>query len=602
MSRLITNPDTFAAAAIKGFVEAHPRHVIAIEGGVMRLSPIPDGQVGLVVGGGSGHYPAFAGLVGAGLAAGAACGNIFASPSAGQVHRVGQAVERGGGLLLAFGNYAGDVLHFTQGAERLRADGFDVRIVTVTDDIASAGPDHKEQRRGIAGGLAIYKVAGAAAEAGQNLDAVERIAQRANGRTRSLGVAFSGCTLPGADKPLFTVPAGRIALGMGLHGEPGLSEGPITDAKQLAQMLVEQLLDDLPEGVNPQNERVVVLLNGLGGFKYEELFSLFGAVTDRLKAKGVVVADCECGELVTSLDMAGVSLTLFWVDSELESLWNAPADSPAYRRGLMQLPGPSSPPISNHPNANHPTADHPPTPRHQASTQYVAKASAQSAEEQAVAASVLQSLKILQREFAARENELGQLDAIAGDGDHGLGMARGVNGAVEAAHRIASAGGDVKHLLLVAGEAWSDCGGGTSGALWGAGLRAAGMDLKSSTPTPGDWIGAVGAAAEALQQLGNAVPGDKTMVDALVPFHQGLVRGWQAGDGVAQTVEAAALASQEAALATASLLPRLGRARPNAEKSLGHPDPGAMSFAYGVMAFANGLKAVSEERTADSEG
>ena len=607
MSRLITNPDTFAAAAIKGFVEAHPRHVIAIEGGVMRLSPIPDGQVGLVVGGGSGHYPAFAGLVGAGLAAGAACGNIFASPSAGQVHRVGQAVERGGGLLLAFGNYAGDVLHFTQGAERLRADGFDVRIVTVTDDIASAGPDHKEQRRGIAGGLAIYKVAGAAAEAGQNLDAVERIAQRANGRTRSLGVAFSGCTLPGADKPLFTVPAGRMALGMGLHGEPGLSEGPITDAQQLAQMLVEQLLDDLPEGVNPQNERVVVLLNGLGGFKYEELFSLFGAVTDRLKAKGVVVADCECGELVTSLDMAGVSLTLFWVDSELESLWNAPADSPAYLRGLMQLPGPSSPPISNHPNANHPnashpTADHPPTPRHQASTQSVAKASAQSAEEQAVAASVLQSLKILQREFAARENELGQLDAIAGDGDHGLGMARGVNGAVEAAHRIASAGGDVKHLLLVAGEAWSDCGGGTSGALWGAGLRAAGMDLKSSTPTPGDWIGAVGAAAEALQQLGNAVPGDKTMVDALVPFHQGLVRGWQAGDGVAQTVEAAALASQEAALATASLLPRLGRARPHAEKSLGHPDPGAMSFAYGVMAFANGLKAVSEERTADSEG
>ena len=596
MSRLITNPDAFAAAAIKGFVEAHPRHVIAIDGGVMRLAPIPDGQVGLLVGGGSGHYPAFAGLVGAGLAAGAACGNIFASPSAGQVHRVGQAVERGGGLLLAFGNYAGDVLHFTQGAERLRADGFDVRIVTVTDDIASAGPDHKEQRRGIAGGLAVYKVAGAAAEAGQSLDAVERIAQRANGRTRSLGVAFSGCTLPGADKPLFTVPPGRMALGMGLHGEPGLGEGPITDAQHLAQMLVEQLLDDLPEGVNPQTERVVVLLNGLGGFKYEELFNLFGAVTDRLKAEGVVVADCECGELVTSLDMAGVSLTLFWVDSELESLWNAPADSPAYRRGLMQLPGPSSPPISNHPNANHPnashpTVDHPPTPRQQASTQTVATASAQSAEGQAAAASLLQALKLLQREFAARENELGQLDAIAGDGDHGLGMARGVNGAVEAAHRIASAGGDVKQLLLAAGEAWSDCGGGTSGALWGAGLRAAGMDLKSSTPTPGDWIGAVGVAAAAVQQLGNAVPGDKTMVDALVPFHQGLERGWQAGDGVAQTVKAAALASQEAALATASLLPRLGRARPHAEKSLGHPDPGAMSFAYGVMAFAKGLMA-----------
>ena len=595
MSRLITNPDTFAAEAIKGFVEAHPRHVIAIEGGVMRLAPIADGHVGLVVGGGSGHYPAFAGLVGAGLATGAACGNIFASPSAGQVHRVGQAVERGGGLLLAFGNYAGDVLHFSEGAERLRADGFDVRIVAVTDDIASAPPDHKDQRRGIAGGLAVYKVAGAAAEAGQSLDAVERIAQRANGRTRSLGVAFSGCTLPGADEPLFSVPAGRMAVGMGLHGEPGLSEGPMTDAKQLAQLLVGQLLDDLPEGVNPVTEKVVVLLNGLGGFKYEELFSLFGAVTDRLKAEGVVMADCECGELVTSLDMAGVSLTLFWVDPELESLWNAPADSPAYRRGLMQIPGFSSQWIPEHPNATNPTADQRVTPGQRPSNESLATAPASSEEEQAEAALLLQTLKTLQRELASREHELGRLDAIAGDGDHGLGMVRGVNGAVDAAHRIASTGGHVKGLLLAAGEAWSDCGGGTSGALWGAGLRAAGLHLKTSTPTAADWIGAVGAAVAAVQQLGNAVPGDKTLVDALVPFHQGLESGFQAGETPAKTFHSAALASQEAALATASLLPRLGRARPHAEKSLGHPDPGAMSFAYGVMA-------VSEARKGDSEG
>ena len=595
MSRLITNPDEFAAAAIDGFVKAHPRHVIATDGGVMRQAPIPEGQVALVVGGGSGHYPAFAGLVGPGLAAGAVCGNIFASPSAGQVHQVGQAVERGGGLLLAFGNYAGDVLHFSQGADRLRADGFDVRTVPVTDDIASAPSGQKEQRRGIAGGLAVYKVAGAAAEAGQSLDAVERIALRANGRTRSLGVAFSGCTLPGADEPLFTVPAGRMALGMGLHGEPGLREGPITDAKQLAQMLVEQLLDDLPEGVNPLTERVVVLLNGLGGFKYEELFSLFGAVANQLQEQGVVIADCECGELVTSLDMAGVSLTLFWVDSELESLWNAPADSPAYRRGLMPITGSTSQSISKPPSASHPTSVLPVTPRQQTSTQTVATASARSAQEQAEAASVLEALKTLQRELAARENELGRMDAVAGDGDHGLGMLRGVNGAVDAAHRIASGGGDVKELLLAAGEAWSDCGGGTSGALWGAGLRAAGTHLKTSTPTAGDWIGAVGASVAAVQELGKAGPGDKTLVDALIPFHQKLTSGFQAGKTPDKTFQAAALASQEAAMATASLLPRLGRARPHAEKSLGHPDPGAMSFAYGVMA-------VSQASTTDSEG
>jgi dihydroxyacetone kinase len=162
MSYLPTDASDFASKAIDGFVAAHPRHVQRIDGGVIRLAPIPSGQVGVVVGGGSGHYPAFAGLVGRGLAAGAVCGNIFASPSAGQVLRVGSAVERGAGLLLSFGNYAGDVLHFTLGAERLRRQGIDVRIVTVTDDIASAPIDQPELRRGIAGGLVVYKVAACA--------------------------------------------------------------------------------------------------------------------------------------------------------------------------------------------------------------------------------------------------------------------------------------------------------------------------------------------------------------------------------------------------------------------------------------------------------
>ena len=264
MSYLPTDASDFASKAIDGFVAAHPRHVQRTDGGVIRLAPIPAGQVGVVVGGGSGHYPAFAGLVGRGLAAGAVCGNIFASPSAGQVLQVGSAVERGAGLLLSFGNYAGDVLHFTLGAERLRRQGIDVRIVTVTDDIASAPIDQPELRRGIAGGLVVYKVAGAAAEAGLPLDEVERLARKANGRTRSLGVAFSGCTLPGASQPLFEVPSGRMAIGMGLHGEPGLSEGPLTDAESLAALLVEQLLAERPADVPEDQQRLVVLLNGAG--------------------------------------------------------------------------------------------------------------------------------------------------------------------------------------------------------------------------------------------------------------------------------------------------------------------------------------------------
>ena len=542
MSYLPTEPEDFASKAIDGFVAAHPRHVRRIDGGVIRLAPIPAGQVGVVVGGGSGHYPAFAGLVGRGLAAGAVCGNIFASPSAGQVLRVGSAVERGAGLLLSFGNYAGDVLHFTLGAERLRRQGIDVRIVTVTDDIASAPIDQPELRRGIAGGLVVYKVAGAAAEAGLPLDEVERLARKANGRTRTLGVAFSGCTLPGASQPLFDVPSGRMAIGMGLHGEPGLSEGPLTDADSLAAMLVGQLLSERPAEVPEQKQRVVVLLNGLGRFKYEELFVLFGAVSQQLQQAGVVLADSECGELVTSLDMAGVSLSLCWLDAELEGFWSAPADSAAYRRGAL-------------------------TPLPLAEL------------------ALLASFEAVEKDLEQRVEELGALDAVAGDGDHGLGMLRGIRGARQSAIRACTRGCSTGEVLMEAGEAWSDHGGGTSGALWGGALLAAGNSLDQATALGATEIAAAfDAALQAVIGLGRAAPGDKTMVDALQPYCQRLRSDLQAGVDLAQALQNAADTCLMAAKATAELVPKLGRARPHGSRSLGHPDPGAMSLAYCLIA------------------
>ena len=542
MSYLPTDASDFASKAIDGFVAAHPRHVQRTDGGVIRLAPIPAGQVGVVVGGGSGHYPAFAGLVGRGLAAGAVCGNIFASPSAGQVLRVGSAVERGAGLLLSFGNYAGDVLHFTLGAERLRRQGIDVRIVTVTDDIASAPIDQPELRRGIAGGLVVYKVAGAAAEAGLPLDEVERLARKANGRTRSLGVAFSGCTLPGASQPLFEVPSGRMAIGMGLHGEPGLSEGPLTDADSLAALLVERLLAERPADVPEDQQRLVVLLNGLGSFKYEELFVLFGAVNQELLARGVVLADCECGELVTSLDMAGVSLSLCWLDAELEGFWSAPADSAAYRRGAL-------------------------TPLPQAQNALLAR------------------FEAVEKALEQRAEELGALDAVAGEGDHGLGMLRGIRGARQSAIHACTRGCSTGEVLMEAGEAWSDHGGGTSGALWGGALLAAGNSIAQASELGAIEIAAAfDAALQAVVGLGKAVPGDKTMVDALQPYCLQLRSELQAGVALDQALQNAAETCLVAAKATAEMLPKLGRARPHGSRSLGHPDPGAMSLAYCLIA------------------
>ena len=562
MSHLVVNANTFAAEAVAGFAAANPRYVRQVDGGVVRSTLIPQGHVALVVGGGSGHYPGYTGFVGSGLGSGAVCGNIFASPSSGQVYRVAKAVERGAGVLLAIGNYAGDVLHFGIAAERLRGEGIDVRLLAMTDDVASSPPDQIEIRRGIAGCLAIVKVAGAATEAGMSLDEVERIARMANGRTRTLGVAFSGCTLPGATAPLFTVPAGRMAFGLGIHGEPGVAEFPLMDAASLADLLVGKLLEDMPPMIGAR--RAVVILNGLGSFKYEELFVLFGAVHARLTKADVAIADSECGEFITSLDMAGVSLTLFWVNDELEALWNAPADSPGFRRGLVNsepdgLQTPEKAPVARQAYAEQTRGDF---------------------------RAVSSALDGLRRAYAAlvdSESELGRLDSVAGDGDHGLCMARGAAGAVRAAERVTAEGGSLARLLTEAGEGWADQSGGASGALWGAALSAAGDSLDDE-PDACAVSRAVDVALAAVRRLGKAEVGDKTMVDAFAPFAKELGRSISAGMDLREAWQAASLRATDAAAGTAELVPRMGRARTHGERSVGHCDPGAISFALVVNA------------------
>ena len=557
MTAMQLDASTFAADMMDGFTAANPQYVRAVDGGVIRSTVLPANQVALVVGGGSGHYPAFAGLVGPGLAAGAVCGNIFASPSASQVCRVARAVHRGAGVLLGYGNYAGDVLHFGLAQEQLRAAGIDVRSIAVTDDIASAPADQLEKRRGIAGDLTVFKVAGAAAEAGYTLDAVEEIARRANYRTRSLGVAFAGCTLPGADKPLFTVPEGMMAVGMGIHGEPGISEQPRPTPEDLAHILVDALLQDRPDGAG---NRAVVLLNGLGTVKYDELFVLYGKVRTLLADGGVVIVEPECGELVTSLDMSGVSLTLFWLDEELESLWAAPADTPAFRKGgaisaALDLSGPAA---------------------ETAAAEAPAESSAHVAASD-LAVAVFDAVDSLLTEA---EGDLGDLDAIAGDGDHGIGMARGAQAAARAARLQAGKGNGVAAVTRAAGEAWAEDAGGTSGALWGAAICAAAATLLNAPDLTEETVPrAVDAGLAAMQSLGKAQPGDKTMIDSFVPFAQTLRTAVADGTPLDRAWEQAAAAATLAAEATADLRPNLGRARPLAEKSLGHPDAGAVSLA-----------------------
>jgi dihydroxyacetone kinase len=554
MTRLVNIPEDFPAESLRGFVLANKRYVKPVYGGVVRSTATPEGKVAVIYGGGSGHYPAFAGWVGPGIADGAVCGNIFSSPSGSQAYSVLKAAHRGAGVLMGFGNYAGDVLHFGQAIERLRSEGIQADTLVVTDDIASGSKDEIEKRRGIAGDFPIFKIAGAAAEAGKDFDEVKRVFAKANAATRSFGVAFSGCTLPGADGPLFTVPEGKMGIGLGIHGEPGVAEADLGTAKDVAKTLVDGLLPEAPEGAG---KRVVAVVNGLGDTKYEELFVVAGAVYDLLTEAGLEVADLESGEFVTSLDMAGISLTLTWVDDELLEYWDAPCDTPAYRKGSVGDVARDDAVLSNEATK-------------------VAVTEEGSEASKAAAAKAVDILGLVAAMLDGAKDELGKLDSIAGDGDHGIGMANGSHGAAQAAAAIAAEGAGLSTTLAAAGDAWSDRAGGTSGALWGSLLTAIGSVFgNDDAPDLAKAVAALEAGRDAVQRLGGAQVGDKTLVDALVP----LVEAFSATAGDFQEKAAAALrAGEQGAESTADMVAKLGRARPLGEKSLGTPDPGAVSL------------------------
>ena len=441
MTYLFNNPAQFADELVEGFAAAHRNTIQRVNGGVIRRYKAKPGQAVVVIGGGSGHYPAFGGFVGQGLAHGAALGNVFAAPSAQQICQVAQAVDAGGGILFCYANYAGDVLNFEQAQAQLCAQGIDVRSVVVTDDIASAAVVEQHKRRGIAGTLPVFKAAAVTADAGRPLDEVVRIATEAKDRVRSLGVAFSGCTLPGANKPLFEVADGKMEVGMGIHGEPGLYRVDAPSADGLAEMLVEKLLAEIPPSIdNLLGAHVGVILNGLGTVKYEELFVIYRKIDQLLTQHGLIIVEPVVDELITSFDMAGVSLTLFWLNDELEQTWIAPADTPAFHRGNIT---PAFQSDENNAAAVQPSHNKQPLKIGLADSQTAAKV-------------VLAVLEAARDAVELQQEALGRLDAIAGDGDHGIGMQRGLTAAVDAARAALDAQAGAGTVLTAAGDAWSD--------------------------------------------------------------------------------------------------------------------------------------------------
>ena len=562
MTKLFNDPARFTEDMLVGFLDANSKYVTGVPGGVVRANQTPPGKVAVVIGGGSGHYPAFCGTVGPGFADGAVVGNIFTSPSAEDAASVARAAHGDAGVLLTTGNYAGDVMNFGLAVTQLRGEGIDAHYFAVTDDIASAPAGEEAKRRGIAGDFTVFKCASAAAEDGLDIAGVIRVAESANAATRTLGVAFDGCTLPGADAPLFTVPDKQMGVGLGIHGEPGVRDEPMPSAADLAVTLVDGVLDDQPKS---DSRRIAVILDGLGRTKYEELFVVWGTASRLLRERGYEVVEPEVGELVTSLDMAGCSLTVMWLDDELEKYWTAPADSPAYRKGVAAQSDSGE-------RRTDPAADA------AAPTQDVAELADDDG--RAGGRFVVKALDAVAGMLAGVEEELGRIDAVAGDGDHGRGMVKGSSAARAAGSAAAKGGAGQGSVLAAAGREWAAKAGGTSGVLWGALLTAVGGRLgDTGRPDSETVAAAMRDGYDALIQLGGASPGDKTMLDAMLPFVEELQRRVADGESWQTSWRAAAEKATDAARATADMRPKVGRARPLAERSIGTPDAGATSLA-----------------------
>ncbi len=578
MKRLLNEAPEFREEMIAGYTAAYGRYLRRVPGasGVMANGAPAPGRVAVVVGGGSGHYPAFYGLVGQGLASAAAIGDIFTSPSGEHCYRVAKAVDGGAGVLFTFGNYSGDVMNFGMAETRLRADGIDARTVLVTDDVLSAGADEADRRRGIAGGFYVFKSAGASAARGDSLDDVEALTRHANARVRTAGVGFAGCTVPGQEEPLFTVAAGQMEVGLGIHGEPGVRIGEQGPSREIAALLVEALLAEAPAGAGSE---VAVLVNGLGGTKYEELFVFYNDVAAHLGQAGLQPYNPLIGEFVTALDMTGLSLSLFWLNDDLKILLDATASSPAFTSigpDVAQAMHPAASLSAGGSEAQ--TGDDPAHPEEDELPGGPAGERARSALRQALIA------------IEEAEAELGRLDAAAGDGDHGAGMVRGLRAAVAA---IDGSEGTARRTFTQGGIAFQNAAGGASGALVGAWLIAigAGLPADDEAVDASSVATALEQALTTLQRLGQAEPGDKTMIDTLEPFRNALNSAAASGMDL-PTAWAAALPAAAAGMqSTVGMISRRGRASRLGERSRGTQDAGATSIYHVLRAFGDGISA-----------
>lgn len=567
MKKIMNSAALFVPELCHGLALAHAGLEYEPAHGLLLWRGTP-GKVAVVSGGGSGHEPAHAGYVGEGMLTAAVCGDVFASPSQTQVYHAIRAADTGAGVLLVVKNYSGDMMNFKNAAALAREDGIDVEYVRVDDDIAVCDSLYTVGRRGVAGAVLVHKVAGAAALRGYALPRVKALAQRVIEGVRTIGFAETSCTVPAKGTPTFALADDEMEYGVGIHGEPGVRRERLPGADTLAARMVAELLAELDARAVPA-QRVAVLVNGLGGTPLSELYVLYHCVRRELAARGVSAEFSLVGNYMTSLDMAGASLSLLTLDDELLELLRAPCDTPALR-----IP---SPPVAV---AYWPLSDGAPA----ADAAYEAECPAEWA---ALARDTvtLQNLMFLVDAMSVciirNEAAFCELDSHAGDGDFGMSLAKGFRRLKEQWAALAAKqtiGGFLGACSLVITE---HCGG-ASGPVWGSALRAAGRFAGERTElSSAEFAELLLSAVRGIQATGErsfgrgAVVGDKTLMDALIPCAQAWEAGAQEGLPVRELFQRGAAAAVAGAKATEHLVARMGRAGTVGKRSLGHPDAGA---------------------------
>jgi phosphoenolpyruvate---glycerone phosphotransferase subunit DhaK len=331
MKKLINAPEAVVDEALAGMAAAHSDLIRVIEPNVVVRADAPvSGKVGVVSGGGSGHEPMHGGFVGRGMLDAACPGAVFTSPVPDQMLAATKAVNGGAGVLHIVKNYTGDVMNFELAAELAQAEGIEVASVTIADDVAVQDSLYTAGRRGVGGTVLAEKIVGAAAEAGQELAAVAALCQRVQDNVRSMGMALTSCTVPAAGKPTFEIGDDEMEIGIGIHGEPGRERRKLAGADEIVEALMTPVLDDLPFG---SGDRVLAFVNGMGGTPLIELYVVYNKVAALCRDRGMAIERNLIGSYITSLEMAGCSVTLLKLDDEMLQLWDAPVHTPALRWG-----------------------------------------------------------------------------------------------------------------------------------------------------------------------------------------------------------------------------------------------------------------------------